>query len=146
MPGRKSPLIVLMKPGNWSRRTRWREGKTERGCPMLDPGPGTTSKASYLETRVTITTQDSNPGLQRFVAWRIQLYGLDHVLTPAKRKMRFRAGMIQTASASEQKPAALRPFWEPTGIDGNRRESKIGSVPGWTVRLNKIHGVLKSFG
>ena len=38
---------------------------------MLGPGPETTSKASYLDTRVTITTQDSNPGLQRVAAWRI---------------------------------------------------------------------------
>ena len=30
--GCRSTRIVLMKPGNWSRRTRWREGKTERGA------------------------------------------------------------------------------------------------------------------
>ncbi len=56
-----------MKPGNWSRRTRWREGKTERGCLALDPGPRNTSEASYLEPRITVTTQDSNPGIQRLV-------------------------------------------------------------------------------
>ena len=31
---------------------------------MLDPGPGNTSEASYLELRITVTTQDSSPGLQ----------------------------------------------------------------------------------
>jgi len=62
--GSRSTLIVLMKPGNWSRGTRWREGKTERGCLMLDPGPGNTSEASYLDSRITVTTQDSSPGLQ----------------------------------------------------------------------------------
>jgi len=31
---------------------------------MLDPGPGTTSEASYLEPRITVTTQDSSPGIQ----------------------------------------------------------------------------------
>ena len=60
--GSRSTLIVLMKPGNWSRRTRWREGKTAKGCLMLEPGPGTTSEASYSEQRITLTTQDSNPG------------------------------------------------------------------------------------
>ena len=70
--GSRSTLIVLMKPGNWSRRTRWREGKTERGCLMLDPGPGNTSEASYLEPRITATTQDSSPGSQRLAVWRIQ--------------------------------------------------------------------------
>ena len=69
--GRRSTLIVLTKPGNWSRRTRWREGKTERGCLMLGPGPGTTSEASYSEPRITVTTQDSSPGLQRLPVWRI---------------------------------------------------------------------------
>ena len=63
--GSRSTLIVPMKPGNWSRGTRWREGKTERGCLMLVPGPGTTSEASYLEPRITVTTQDSSPGIQR---------------------------------------------------------------------------------
>ncbi len=62
--GSRSTLIVLMKPGNWSRRTRWREGKTERGCLMLDPGLGNTSEASNSETRITVTTQDSNPGMR----------------------------------------------------------------------------------
>ena len=38
--GSRSTFIVLTKPGNWSRRTRWREGKTERGCLILDPRPG----------------------------------------------------------------------------------------------------------
>ena len=61
----RSTLIVPMKPGNWSRRTRWREGKTERGCLVLDPGSGTTSEASYLEPRIPVTTQDSSPGIQR---------------------------------------------------------------------------------
>jgi len=70
--GSRSTLIVPMKPGNWSRRTRWREGKTERGCLMLGSGPGTTSEASYSEPRITVTTQDSSPGLQRSAAWRIQ--------------------------------------------------------------------------
>jgi len=69
--GSHSTLIVPRKPGNWSRWTRWREGKTVRGCLMLDPGPGTTSKALYLETRITVTTQDSKPGIQRLVVWRI---------------------------------------------------------------------------
>ena len=69
--GSRSTLIVLMKPGNWSHGTRWREGKTERGCLMLDPGPGNTSEASNLESRITVTTQDSNPGTQRLVVWRI---------------------------------------------------------------------------
>ena len=69
--GSHSTLIVPRKPGNWSRGTRWREGKTVRGCLMLDPGPGTTSKALYLETRITVTTQDSKPGMQRLVVWRI---------------------------------------------------------------------------
>ena len=68
--GSRSTLIVLMKPGNWSRGTRWREGKTERGCLMLDPGPGNTSEASYLEPRITATTQDSSPGSQRLAVWR----------------------------------------------------------------------------
>ena len=63
--GSRSTLIVPMKPGNWSRGTRSREGKTERGCLMLDPGPGNTSEASYLESRITVTTQASNPGTQR---------------------------------------------------------------------------------
>ena len=62
--GSRSTLIVLMKPGNWSRGTRWREGKTERGCLMVEPGPGNTSEASNLESRITVTTQDSSPGLQ----------------------------------------------------------------------------------
>ena len=31
---------------------------------MLDPGPGTTSEALNLEPRITLTTQDSNPGLE----------------------------------------------------------------------------------
>jgi hypothetical protein len=66
----RSTLIVLMKPGNWSRRTRWREGKTERGCLVLDPGPGTTSEASYLEPRITVTTQDSSPGMQHLAVWQ----------------------------------------------------------------------------
>ncbi len=66
----RSTLIVLMKPGNWSRRTRWREGKTERGCLMLDPGPGNTSEASYSESRINVTTQDSIPGMQRLAVWR----------------------------------------------------------------------------
>ena len=47
------------------------DGKTVRGCLMLDPGPGTTSKALYLEKRITVTTQDSKPGIQRLVVWRI---------------------------------------------------------------------------
>jgi hypothetical protein len=47
--GCRSTRIVLMKPGNWSRWTRWREGKTERGCLMLDPGSGNTSEALNLE-------------------------------------------------------------------------------------------------
>jgi hypothetical protein len=63
--GSRSTLIVPMKPGNRSRGTRWREGKTERGCLMLGPGPGNTSEASYLEPRITVTTQDSSPGIQR---------------------------------------------------------------------------------
>ena len=54
--GCRSTRIVLMKPGNWSRRTRWREGKTERGCLMLDPRPGNTSEASYSESRINVTT------------------------------------------------------------------------------------------
>ncbi len=65
--GSRSTLIVLMKPGNWSHRTRWREGKTERGCLMLELGPGNTSEASYLEPRITVTTQDSSPGIQ--ICW-----------------------------------------------------------------------------
>ncbi len=32
---------------------------------MLEPGPGTTSEALYLEPRITVTTQDSSPGIQR---------------------------------------------------------------------------------
>ena len=39
---------------------------------MLGPGPGTTSEASYLEPRITVTTQDSSPGSQRSAAWRTQ--------------------------------------------------------------------------
>ena len=54
--GSRSTLIVLMKPGNWSHGTRWREGKTERGCLMLEPGPGNTSEASYSESRINETT------------------------------------------------------------------------------------------
>ena len=69
--GSRSTLIVPTKPGNWSRGTRPREGKTERGCLMLGPGPGTTSEASYSEPRINVTTQDSSPGLQRSAAWRI---------------------------------------------------------------------------
>ena len=69
--GSRSTLIVPMKPGNWSRGTRWREGKTERGCLMLDPGPGNTSEASYLEPRITVTTQDSSPGSQRLAVRRV---------------------------------------------------------------------------
>ena len=38
---------------------------------MLDPGPGNTSEASYSEPRITVTTQDSSPGLQRLTVWRI---------------------------------------------------------------------------
>ena len=38
---------------------------------MLDPGPGTTSEASYSEPRITVTTQDSSPGSQRLTVWRI---------------------------------------------------------------------------
>ncbi len=68
--GSRSTLIVLMKPGNWSRWTRSREGETERGCLMLDPGPRNTSEASNLESRITVTTQDSIPGMQHIVAWR----------------------------------------------------------------------------
>ncbi len=68
----RSTLIVLMKPGNWSRRTRSREGKTERGCLMLDPGPGNTSEALYSELRITVTTQDSNSGTQPLAVWRSQ--------------------------------------------------------------------------
>jgi hypothetical protein len=70
--GSRSTLIVPMKPGNRSRGTRWREGKTERGCLMLGPGPGNTSEASYLEPRITVTTQDSSPGIQPLAVWRIQ--------------------------------------------------------------------------
>jgi hypothetical protein len=70
--GSRSTLIVPLKPGNWSRRTRWREGKTERGCLMLAPGPGTTSEASYSETRITVTTQDSRSGLWPSVTRRTQ--------------------------------------------------------------------------
>ncbi len=66
----RSTLIVLMKPGNWFRGTRSREGKTERGCLMLDPGLGNTSEASNSETRITVTTQDSNPGMRPSAAWR----------------------------------------------------------------------------
>ena len=47
--GSRSTFILPMKPGNWSRWTRWREGKTERGCLMLDPGLGNTSEALNLE-------------------------------------------------------------------------------------------------
>ena len=54
--GSRSTFILPMKPGNWSRRTRWREGKTERGCLMLDPRPGNTSEASYSESRINETT------------------------------------------------------------------------------------------
>ncbi len=68
--GRRSTFIVPMKPGNQSRGTRWREGKTERGCLMLDSGPGTTSEASNLESRITVTTQDSTPGMRQFAVWR----------------------------------------------------------------------------
>ena len=57
--GSRSTCIVLMKPGNWSRRTRWREGQTERGCLMLDPGSGNTSEALNLELRINDTAQDS---------------------------------------------------------------------------------------
>ena len=39
---------------------------------MLEPGPGNTSEALNLEPRITVTTQDSNPGIQRLVVWRIQ--------------------------------------------------------------------------
>jgi|GEM_PF-5184478 len=63
--GCRSTRIVLMKPGNWSRRTRWREGKTERGCLILDPGSGNTSEALNLELRINDTAQDSIPGIQR---------------------------------------------------------------------------------
>ena len=63
--GCRSTRIVLMKPGNWSRWTRWREGKTERGCLMLDPGSGNTSEALNLESRINDTAQDSIPGMQR---------------------------------------------------------------------------------
>ena len=54
--GSRSTFILPMKPGNWSRRTRSREGKTERGCLMLDPRPGNTSEASYSEPRINVTT------------------------------------------------------------------------------------------
>ena len=63
--GCRSTRIVLMKPGNWSRWTRWREGKTERGCLMLDPGSGNTSEALNLELRINGTAQESVPGMQR---------------------------------------------------------------------------------
>ena len=86
--GSRSTFILPMKPGNWSRRTRWREGKTERGCLMLDPGPGNTSEASYSETRITVTTQDSSPGLQRLAVRRTHhqrnrmLYVVGHIICP----------------------------------------------------------------
>ena len=51
----RSTFILPMKPGNWSRRTRSREGKTERGCLMLDPRPRNTSEASYSESRINVT-------------------------------------------------------------------------------------------
>ena len=60
--GCRSTRIVLMKPGNWSRGTGWREGKTERGCLMLDPGSGNTSEASNLELRINETAQDRHSG------------------------------------------------------------------------------------
>ena len=63
--GCRRTRIVLMKPGNLSRRTRWREGKTERGCLMLDPGSRNTSEASHLELRITDTAQDSIPGMRQ---------------------------------------------------------------------------------
>jgi len=68
--GSRSTLIVLMKPGNWSRGTRWREGKTARGCLMMGPGSGNTSEALNLETRITVTAQDSNSGVQLPAVWR----------------------------------------------------------------------------
>ena len=68
--GSRSTFIVLTKLGNWPRGTQWREGKTERGCLMLDPGLGNTSEASNSETRITVTTQDSNPGMRPSAAWR----------------------------------------------------------------------------
>ena len=63
--GSRSTFILPMKPGNWSRGTRWREGKTARGCLMMGPGPGNTSEASNLELRINGTAQDSIPGMQR---------------------------------------------------------------------------------
>ena len=39
--------------------------KNRKGVPDVGPGPGNTSEASYLESRITVTTQDSSPGLQR---------------------------------------------------------------------------------
>jgi hypothetical protein len=38
---------------------------------MLEPGPGNTSEALNLEPRITVTTQDSSPGLQGLAVWRI---------------------------------------------------------------------------
>ena len=37
---------------------------------MLESGPGTTSEASNLESRITVTTQDSSPGIQRLAVRR----------------------------------------------------------------------------
>ena len=54
--GSRSTFILLLKPGNWSRRTRSRKGKTARGCLMLDPRPGNTSETSYSDSRINVTT------------------------------------------------------------------------------------------
>ena len=62
MAGSRSTLIVLMKPGNWSHRTR---------CLTLKLRPGTTSEALNSESRINLTTWDSSPGLQ-FAARRIR--------------------------------------------------------------------------
>jgi len=35
---------------------------------MLELGPGNPSEALYLETRITVTTQDSSSGMQRLKA------------------------------------------------------------------------------
>ena len=42
---------------------------------MLGPRPGTTSEALYLETRITVTTEDSKPGTQQLLCGETSIGG-----------------------------------------------------------------------
>ena len=48
--GRRSTFIVPTKPGNWSRRTRWREGKNRKGAPDVGTWAGNYVRGFVLGT------------------------------------------------------------------------------------------------